>query len=110
MGLILSARCCLFAVFPSPRLAQQKYNDPSQDKIGEAHRKVADVKSIMIENIDKVLLRGEKMEILVDRASCLVLENCPASQHHHQMPQAHCCRLYDLQIQTIKGPISETQP
>ena len=46
---------------------QQKYNDPSQDKISEAHKKVADVKSIMIENIDKVLLRGEKMEILVDR-------------------------------------------
>jgi len=46
---------------------QQKYNDPAQDKISEAHKKVADVKSIMIENIDKVLLRGEKMEILVDR-------------------------------------------
>ncbi len=53
-----------------PSLPQQKYNDPAQDKISEAHRKVADVKSIMIENIDKVLLRGEKMEILVDRV-CL---------------------------------------
>ncbi len=46
---------------------QQKYNDPSQDRLSEAHRKVADVKSIMIENIEKVLQRAEKMEILVDR-------------------------------------------
>ena len=45
-----------------------------------AHKKVADVKSIMIENIDKVLLRGEKMEILVDRVcfiSALLLNVAP---------------------------------
>jgi vesicle-associated membrane protein 7 len=42
------------------------FNDPSNDKINLLHTKIDDVKDVMIENIDKILERGEKLETLVE--------------------------------------------
>lgn len=48
-------------------LLQQKFNDPSQDRLSVAIQKVEDVKHIMIQNIEKVLERGENITMLVSR-------------------------------------------
>ncbi|PRP87592.1 hypothetical protein PROFUN_04619 [Planoprotostelium fungivorum] len=44
------------------------YNDSTlSDKTGKLRSQVNDVKNVMIENVDKVLARGEKIETLVDK-------------------------------------------
>jgi len=42
-------------------------NDPSVDKIGLVKQQIDDTKQVMIQNIDKLLERGEKIELLVTK-------------------------------------------
>jgi vesicle-associated membrane protein 7 len=42
------------------------FNNPENDKISKLQGKIDDTKSVMIENIEKVLARGESLERLVD--------------------------------------------
>lgn len=46
-------------------------NDPSADNITQVKRDLDDVKNVMVENIEKVLERGEKIELLVDKTDRL---------------------------------------
>ena len=47
-------------------------NNPDQfDKVAAVQKQVDEVKNVMIENIEKVLDRGEKIELLVDRTQTL---------------------------------------
>eukprot|EP00112_Aurelia_sp_Birch-Aquarium-sp1_P011745 Seg2471.2 transcript_id=Seg2471.2/GoldUCD/mRNA.D3Y31 product="Vesicle-associated membrane protein 711" protein_id=Seg2471.2/GoldUCD/D3Y31 len=50
--------------------------DPGLSKINQVQREVDDVKGIMTKNIEKVLERGEKLDILIDKT-----ENLEASAH-----------------------------
>jgi len=45
--------------------------DPSANKIKRLKNQIADVKEEMVNNIEKTLLRGEKIELLVDRTNTL---------------------------------------
>ncbi|KNC53195.1 synaptobrevin [Thecamonas trahens ATCC 50062] len=48
------------------------YNhDPSADKISAVQSQIDDVKGVMVDNIEKVLERGEKIELLVDKTDNL---------------------------------------
>lgn len=47
------------------------YNGPSADNFATVSNKLDDVKSIMVQNIDLVLERGEKLELLVDKTEQL---------------------------------------
>lgn len=48
------------------------YNKRKEDsKIASINQDISIVKNVMIENIDKVLLRGEKIELLVDKSDQL---------------------------------------
>ena len=48
------------------------YNsDPSADNIGRVRSQINDVKDVMVQNIEKVLERGEKIELLVDKTDRL---------------------------------------
>ena len=49
------------------------YNDPASDKLRELQKNVKDVKEIMIENIDKILERGEKIDILVEKTETMAV-------------------------------------
>jgi len=52
------------------RVMQQlmdKYNSAKTDKVAKVQQEINQVKEVMIKNIDKVLERGEKIELLVDR-------------------------------------------
>ncbi|KAG1673010.1 hypothetical protein FOA52_005940 [Chlamydomonas sp. UWO 241] len=47
------------------------FSDPSADAINRVSVQVQEVKNIMVENIEKVLERGEKLTLLVDRTEVL---------------------------------------
>jgi len=47
------------------------YNGPSADSFTQVSSKLEDVKNIMVENIEKILERGEKLELLVDKTDKL---------------------------------------
>ena len=46
-------------------------SNPNADAINRVRGGIADVKNVMIENIEKVLERGERFELLVDKTSQL---------------------------------------
>jgi len=47
------------------------YNSPQADNYSQVSSKLEDVKNIMVENIEKILERGEKLELLVDKTEQL---------------------------------------
>ena len=47
------------------------YNGPSADQFAQVSRKLDDVKGVMVQNIELVLDRGEKLELLVDKTDAL---------------------------------------
>eukprot|EP00941_MAST-03F_sp_MAST-3F-sp1_P001683 g1683.t1 len=55
----------------------QKYNDPRNDKMTRAMENIESVKGVMIQSIESIMERGEKLEILVDRT-----ENLANSAQH----------------------------
>eukprot|EP00622_Pseudochattonella_farcimen_P004181 FR739514.1.p1 GENE.FR739514.1~~FR739514.1.p1 ORF type:complete len:173 (+),score=25.42 FR739514.1:60-521(+) len=57
---------------PTLRRQMEYYNsDPSADSINQVKSNLEDVKGVMVENIEKVLERGEKIELLVDKTDRL---------------------------------------
>ncbi|KAJ8484889.1 hypothetical protein OPV22_017374 [Ensete ventricosum] len=44
-------------------------NDPNADRINRIKGEMSQVRDVMIENIDKVLERGERLELLVDKTA-----------------------------------------
>lgn len=46
-------------------------NDPNADRLNRLKGEMTQVRTVMIENIDKVLDRGERLELLVDKTSTL---------------------------------------
>lgn len=44
-------------------------NDPNADKINRMKGEISQVRNVMIENIDKVLERGDRLEVLVDKTA-----------------------------------------
>ncbi|XP_062232884.1 vesicle-associated membrane protein 711-like [Phragmites australis] len=42
-------------------------NDPNADRINRMRGEINQVRSVMIDNIDKVLERGDRLELLVDK-------------------------------------------
>ncbi|KAH9610840.1 hypothetical protein KSS87_005287 [Heliosperma pusillum] len=46
-------------------------NDPSADRINRLKGEMSQVRTVMIENIDKVLDRGERLELLVDKTETM---------------------------------------
>jgi len=49
------------------QLQMDRFNSTGNDKIQRVRDGVAQVKTVMLENIDRVLERGEKIELLVER-------------------------------------------
>lgn len=57
----------------SPVLRRQieHFNDPGSDKISTMKSDLSDIKGVMVNNIEKVLERGERIELLVDKTDRL---------------------------------------
>jgi vesicle-associated membrane protein 7 len=47
------------------------FNGPGADSFGEINSKLDDVKNVMLQNIEMVLERGEKLELLVEKSDAL---------------------------------------
>jgi len=47
------------------------FNGPNGDSLGTVQGKLEDVKNVMVQNIEMVLERGEKLELLVDKTDAL---------------------------------------
>ena len=52
-------------------MQHQFYNGPTADTFAEVNNKLDDVKNVMVQNIEMVLERGEKLELLVDKTEQL---------------------------------------
>ncbi|KAK8808555.1 hypothetical protein WA158_008456 [Blastocystis sp. Blastoise] len=48
-----------------------QWNDPNADVTTRVQQKLDNVKGVMIDNIDKILDRGEKLDIIVDKSEAL---------------------------------------
>merc|ERR1711981_1415125 len=46
-------------------------NNPEADAVSKVKGQIEDVKNVMVENVEKVLERGEKIELLVDKTDRL---------------------------------------
>ena len=49
----------------------KKWNDPNADAATRVQQKLDAVKGVMIDNIDKIIDRGEKLDIIVDKTDAL---------------------------------------
>ena len=49
----------------------KRFNDPESDKMNRLQNSISDVKNVMRQNINKVLERGEKIDLLVDKSEAL---------------------------------------
>jgi vesicle-associated membrane protein 7 len=50
----------------------ETFNDPNSDKINLLNERIDDLKDVMIDNIDKVLQRGDQLDVLVQSTENLV--------------------------------------
>jgi len=64
--------------------------DPSVDKIALVQKKVDDTKKVMVENIERVLDRGEKIELLVSRTEQLQDQSYKFSSESRGLRLAYC--------------------
>lgn len=46
-------------------------NDPTSDPVRQAQAEIANVKDIMVHNVEAILSRGERIELLVDKTDNL---------------------------------------
>jgi vesicle-associated membrane protein 7 len=53
------------------RQKMEYYNSPDADSFKQIHNKIAETQNIMHQNIDSILARGDKLELLVDRTEAL---------------------------------------
>lgn len=51
------------------------FNGPQADQFSSVQKKLDDVKNVMVQNIEMVLERGEKLELLVDKSEQLQLDS-----------------------------------
>jgi vesicle-associated membrane protein 7 len=87
---------------PTLQELMQKFNDPSQDRLSVAIQKVEDVKHIMIQNIEKVLERGENITMLVSRADDLA-ENTSEFKVESNALRKRMCRKHAKWIAILVG-------
>jgi len=60
----------------------------AQDKVDKVKEQMDDVKNVMVDNIEKVLKRGEKIELLVDKTDNLNQQSIRFKKHSTQLKQA----------------------
>ena len=64
------------------------YNGPQADQFSSVQKKLDDVKGVMVQNIEMVLERGEKLELLVDKSEQLHLDSFKFKKSSEKLRQA----------------------
>ena len=69
-----------------------KYQEPEKiDPITKINQELAETKEIMVQNIDKVLARGEKIEVLMDKSKDL--SNTSKTFYKKSKRLNRCCNI-----------------
>jgi len=55
----------------APILKQEMERAPEQDRVSQVKQEIEEVKGVMVHNIEKVLQRGDRIELLVDKTEAL---------------------------------------
>jgi len=63
-------------------------NNPNADRINRVRGEIDEVKNVMVHNIEKVLERGERIELLVDRTETLNQTAVKFKKHSTQLKRA----------------------
>jgi len=76
----------------APQLQQimQRFNNPANDKLSHAKERVDDVKGIMIDNIAKIMERGEQLDILVEQSANLTSDAADFKYEADDLRQRMC--------------------
>ena len=70
-----------------------EYSGPAhEDKIAIVNRNVNEVKEIMVQNIEKIISRGEKIEILVSKSEELEVNARVFKKQANQVKLHFCCK------------------
>jgi len=67
-------------------------NDKNADKIGKVKGEIEEAKTIMVQNIDKVLARSEKIEMLVSKTDELHQQSQSFKKKSTQLKRKMCCK------------------
>ena len=68
----MSANAYQFNQFSDTLLGlMKKWNDPSVDRVQQVQDQIADVKGVMVANIESILERGDKLDMMVNKAENL---------------------------------------
>jgi hypothetical protein len=87
----------------SMKSLMKKWNDPQVDQLSRVQSQVEEVKGVMQNNISKVLERGEKLEVLVDRTQNLAQS---AQQFHKRSKKVACAmRWQSIKLSLMIGAI-----
>ena len=63
-------------------------NDPEANKIRKIKNQIQEIQNIMVMNIDKVIQRGERIDILVGKTDDLVVHAAEFKKKTHQLKNA----------------------
>jgi len=66
----------------------EHFNGPSGDSLASVNKKLDDVKEVMVQNIEMVLERGEKLELLVDKTDALQTQAFQFNKSSRQLRSA----------------------
>jgi len=73
-------------------------NNPSADKVSKVKGEIDEVKSVMVQNIEKMLDRGERIELLVDKTADLSNNAVRFKKQSTQLKRAMWCKNLKLTI------------
>jgi len=67
-------------------------NDPAADKISEVKKNIDETKAVMVDNIERILERGERIELLVDRTENLSTQSHVFHSSSRKLKYAMCLK------------------
>lgn len=68
------------------------HNDPSHDKLSNLESEISEVKDVMMDNIDRVLQRGEKLDSLADKSNALATNAQDFHRTSRNLHRAYCMK------------------
>jgi len=73
-------------------------NNPNADKISKVGREIDEVKTVMVQNIEKMLDRGERIELLVDKTETLSSNAFKFKKSSTSLKRAMWCKNMKLTV------------
>eukprot|EP00669_Euglena_mutabilis_P008447 TRINITY_DN3500_c0_g1_i2.p1 TRINITY_DN3500_c0_g1~~TRINITY_DN3500_c0_g1_i2.p1 ORF type:complete len:232 (+),score=76.59 TRINITY_DN3500_c0_g1_i2:77-772(+) len=77
------------------------HNDPANDKLANLQSEIDEVKDVMMDNIDRVLQRGEKLDALADKSGQLAVTAGDFHRSSRALKRAYCLKHIKLIILVV---------